>query len=422
MRSWTRRTFAALDIPEYRVLFLGSTAAMLAFTMSWTVQSVVAFDIAGTNTAVGIVSLGSGAAMLVLGPFGGVLADRLSKRTVLFVAQGGIGLIYAVLGVLVVTGTITVFWLALGTFIMGLGFTVIGPARQAYIGELVPVRALANAIALSQLSQTFARIVSPLTAGVLIGITMIGAGGAYFVMTALFVYVLVSLRGLPPGVARVRAGSLIFELGAGMRHVAANRRRMLLATGFVATVMAGFSFQAVLPGLLEHELGQPARMVGPLMGVSAIGGFAAAITLAGSAGGRHAWPLMFGGGVVFGLSLLALAVTPSMALAFAVVVVIGAGMGGFQLMNNSLLMLETEAPYHGRVMSIMTLAWGANGLIALPIGALADAVGERAVLAGQGTAVIAVAAATAALFFTRNRAGEPATFTRGPAAGPAPGA
>jgi MFS family permease len=360
--------------------------------------------------------------MLVLGPFGGVLADRLSKRTVLFVAQGGIGLIYAVLGVLVVTGTITVFWLALGTFIMGLGFTVIGPARQAYIGELVPVRALANAIALSQLSQTFARIVSPLTAGVLIGITMIGAGGAYFVMTALFVYVLVSLRGLPPGVARVRAGSLIFELGAGMRHVAANRRRMLLAAGFVATVMSGFSFQAVLPGLLEHELGQPARMVGPLMGVSAIGGFAAAITLAGSAGGRHAWPLMFGGGVVFGLSLLALAFTPSMALAFGVVVVIGAGMGGFQLMNNSLLMLETEAPYHGRVMSIMTLAWGANGLIALPIGALADAVGERAVLAGQGTAVIAVAAATAALFFTRNRAGEAATSTRGTAAGPAPGA
>ena len=419
MQSWTQRTFAALDIPEYRVLFLGSTAAMLGFTMSWTVQSVVAFDIAGTNTAVGLVSLGSGAAMLVLGPFGGVLADRLSKRTVLLVAQGAIGLIYLALGLAVVTGTITILWLALGTFIMGLGFTVIGPARQAYVGELVPIRALANAIALSQLSQTFARVVSPLTAGLLIGITWIGAGGAYFVMTALFVYVIVSLRSLPSTQRRTGAGSIFSELGAGIRHVRANRRRTLLAVGFVATVMSGFSFQAVMPGLLEHELGQPARMVGPLMGISAVGGFAAAITLAGSAGGRFAWTLMFGGGVLFGLSLIALAITPSIALAFVVVIAIGAGMGGFQLMNNSLMMLESEGSYHGRVMSIMTLAWGANGLIALPIGALADAFGERAVLAGQGTAVIAVAAVTAALFFTRDRAGE--TSAREPAADAAGG-
>lgn len=344
--------------------------------------------------------------MLVLGPFGGVLADRLSKRTVLLFSQGAIGLIYLALGLAVVTGTITIFWLALGTFIMGLGFTVIGPARQAYIGDLVPLRALGNAIALSQLSQTFARIVSPLTAGVLIGIAAIGAGGAYFVMAALFVYVVISLRSLPPTQRRAGGGSMRFELVAGLRHVAASRRRTLLAAGFVATVMTGFSFQAVLPGLLEHELGQPARMVGPLTGVSAIGGLAAALALASAAGGRHAWTLMFGGGVLFGLALIALALTPSMALAYVVVVAIGAGMGGFQLMNNSLLMVESEGEYHGRVMSIMTLAWGANGLIALPIGALADAFGERAVLAGQGVGVIAVAAVMAALFLTRNRTGE----------------
>lgn len=403
MRSWSRRTFSALDIREYRVLWIGTTASMLAFTMSMPVQSVVAFDIAGTNSAVGVVSLGSGAAMLFLGPFGGVLADRLSKRAILLVAQGAIGLMYGTLGVMVISGQITLLVLASGTFIMGLGFTLIGPARQAYVGELVPPRRLANAIALSQLSQTFARVVSPMAAGVLIGVAYVGAGGTYLVMAALFVFVIVTLRSLPPTHRRVGGDTLLGDLRAGLAHVSSNRRRTLLAVLFPATVMAGFSFQAVLPGLLEHQLDEPARMVGPMIGISALGGFTAAITLAGVTGGRHAWKLMFAGMSVLAVALFLLAAAPHIATALGAMVVVGVGTGSFQLMNNSLLMLESEPLFHGRVMSLTTLAWGANGLIALPIGMLADRFGERAVIAGQGVAVLAVTALGAAYYLTRAR-------------------
>ena len=403
MNAWLRRTFSALDIPEYRVLWLGTTASMLAFTMSMPVQSVVAFDIAGTNSAVGVVSLGSGLAMLLLGPFGGVLADRLSKRMVLLFAQGMIGLIYLALGILVISGHISLLLLAGGTFIMGLGFTTIGPARQAYVGELVPPRRLANAVALSQLSQTFARVVSPLTAGVLIGIAVVGAGGTYLVMASLFVYVIITLRSLPPTRARVGGNSMLADLRAGLAHVRDNRRRALLAVLFPATVMAGFSFQAVLPGLLEHQLDEPARMVGPMIAVSAIGGFTAAILLAGVAGGRRAWMLMFGGMGMLATGLFLLAAAPHIATALGAMVVVGAGTGGFQLMNNSLLMLESEPPFHGRVMSLTTLAWGLNGFVALPIGMLADRFGERTVIAGQGVAVLVVTALGALYYFTRAR-------------------
>jgi len=418
IRSWSQRTFESLHNREYRVLWIGSLAAMLAFTMSMPVQAVVAFDIAGTNSAVGVVSLGSGLAMLVLGPFGGVLADRLSKRAVLLVTQGAIGVLYAALGVLVLTDRITLAALVAGTFVMGLGFTMLGPARQAYVAELVPLRQLANAIALSQLSQTFARVVAPMAAGVLIGIAVIGAGGTFLVMAALFVFVIASLRALPPTRARVGGGSMLGDLRAGLRHIVANRRRALLAALFPATVMAGFSFHTVLPGLLEHQLGEPSRMMGPLIGISALGGFVASLALAGVGGGARAWTMMFGGIVLLGGSLLLVAASPSLVTAMGAMVLVGAGSGAFQLTNNSLLMLETEPAFHGRVMSLTTLAWALNGVVALPVGVLADALGERALIAGQGALVLAIAAVGAALHARRER--EPAP-ERAVADAPAPG-
>ncbi len=81
--AWFTRTFDALSIPALRVLWLGTMVAFLSFMMAWTVQSVVAFELVGTNEAVGLVALGSGVSMLVMGPVGGVLADRLSKRLLL---------------------------------------------------------------------------------------------------------------------------------------------------------------------------------------------------------------------------------------------------------------------------------------------------------------------------------------------------
>ena len=100
MSAWFARSFDALTVPQFRILWFGTLFAFLSFMMSWTVQSVVAFDLEGTNKAVGLVALGSGVSMLIVGPFGGVLADRFSKRLLLLLGQSMVGLSFLVLGLL----------------------------------------------------------------------------------------------------------------------------------------------------------------------------------------------------------------------------------------------------------------------------------------------------------------------------------
>jgi len=379
---------------------LGSTIAMLTFMMSWTVQSVVAFELAGTNTAVGIVSLGSGASMLVLGPFGGVFADRTSKRRLLFTGQLLVGAVYVVLGVLVMTDRITILLLVAMTFIMGLCFSLIGPVRQAYVGEIAPPKLLANAVALSSLSQMFSRIISPTAAGILIGVAVVGPGGTFIVMAVMMTLVLITIRMLPDVKPRPTDGrSVLRDFREGLAYVGGEPRLRFLAALFIFVVLIGFPFQTILPGLLENELDRPVRTVGFMLGVSAIGGFASGIALAGFAGSRLAMPMQLVLGLVFGVSLIGLAVAPTFELALVAVFMVGLGSGGFQMLNQAQLMTITAPAYHGRVMSLQMLAWGGSGLISLPLGIFADSFGERLVLSGMGVGVVAVL--TLAIVFYR---------------------
>src|SRR3990172_6250996 len=123
--GWARSTFQSRGQREYRILWIGTTFAFLAFMMSSIVQSVVAFDLTGKNSAVGTVSLGMGLATLFVAPFGGVLADRLSKRMLLLIGQTIIGVSFGVVGLLILTDRITIFWLAASTFVLGATFSFI---------------------------------------------------------------------------------------------------------------------------------------------------------------------------------------------------------------------------------------------------------------------------------------------------------
>ncbi len=391
--QWFGRTFDSLSNPQFRILWIGTSFAFVSFMMSFTAQSVVAFDLAGTNKAVGIVSVGSGLSMFLVGPFGGVLADRFSKRKLLLLGQTLVATTFLVIGLLVITNTVTIALLVAMTFIMGLAFSLTGPTRQAYVGELVPRDKIPNAVALSQLPMTLSRVISPLLAGLLIGISAIGSGGTFLFMAGLFILVLSTLRRLPD--SKPREGvqrSLTADLKAGLGHVRARPRLRLLVLSFILLVMLGFPYQTVLPAFLENELHRPAREVGFLLGISAIGGVVAAVGVASMAGGRLAWPVMYGMGIVFGVALIVLSFMPSYGTAMILMVVVGLGSTGFQMLNNALQMSETEPAYYGRVMSLTMLAWGSQSITALPYGLLADEVGERAALVVMGVAVLGLLA------------------------------
>ena len=178
-RSWAASTFDAFRFPLYRVVWLGSFFAFMAFNMASTAQAVVAFDLTGSNHAVGWVAFGQGLAMFFLNPFGGAIADRFSKRLLLLIAQAVIGSVMLAIAVLLAFDAITIFYLALGSFIMGTMFSFLGPTRTALLGEYVEPERIGNAMALMQVGNNFARIGGPFLAGTLLALPLIGATGVY---------------------------------------------------------------------------------------------------------------------------------------------------------------------------------------------------------------------------------------------------
>lgn len=385
-------TFAAFRIRPFAILWCGSLASFTAFFMSTVVQSVVAFQLTGANASVGWVIFAQGAAMLLLGPLGGALADRLPKRTVVAIGQALSAAVFAALGVMVATETISVLALALGSLAMGLTFAFVGPTRQALVIDLIPANLRGNAMALTQVANSGSRIIGPAFAGLLLGWVLFGAAGAYGVMTALYLLSALSLAWLPPtpGRADARRRRVLEDLLGGLRYLRAERRLLALVGSFVAVVMVGFSYITVLPGLVENQFGRGADEISELYVVSAVGALAASLIVARHADSAIAASLYTLMGAAFGVSLLGMAAAPSFAAVGGLMFLIGLTSGAFQSLNGAVVVRETDPAYFGRVISLTTIAFAGFGLMALPVGLLADALGERSALAGMGVAVCAV--------------------------------
>ncbi|HKX46796.1 MAG TPA: MFS transporter, partial [Planctomycetota bacterium] len=200
--NWLKTTFAALSVRDFRVLWLGGLGSFVAFFMAMIVQSVVAFEISGSNRAVGTVVFAQGFAMAALGPIGGAFADRWPKRRVIATAQSVSAATFVSLAVLVATQRITLPLLALGALLVGGTLAFLGPARQGLVVDLVPLERRGNAMAITNIANTAARVVGPALAGLLLSLEASGPVGAYLVMASLYLGSALSLLALPRSVVR----------------------------------------------------------------------------------------------------------------------------------------------------------------------------------------------------------------------------
>jgi len=397
MRAFFTETFAALAVPPFRLLWVGTALAFVAFFMSTVVQSVVAFDLTGRNDAVGSVVFAQGVAMALLGPIGGAYADRLPKRRVIAAGQLIAASVFASLAALVATGHIHVAWLALGSLLMGASFAFLGPARQALAVEYVSEALRGNAMALSNVANTGSRVFGPALAGLCMSIAGFGAAGAYGVMAGLYAVSAASVAWLPHAPVRADATEkhVFADLREGLRYVWAHEEVRLLLLFFVTVILAGFPHVTLLPGLLENQLGLPAEDVSGLFTCSAVGALTASLGVARLADSRHALVVYSTCAFGFALSLAGLAAAPGWGVAALAMFGAGATSGGFQALNAAVIARRVEPRYIGRVMSLTLLAFAGFGLMALPYGMLADAVGERTTLHAMGGLVLGLS-----LYFT----------------------
>jgi MFS family permease len=384
-RTWASSTFAAFEFPLYRLVWWGSFLGFLAFNMSSTAQSVVAYDITGNDRAVGTVMFGQGLAMILLNPFGGAIADRLNKRFLIIATQTVIGSVILAIALLLATGRISILWLAVGSFTTGAMFSVLGPTRTALLGDIVNGQRIGNAMALLQVGGNFGRICAPFLAGALIAWPVVGPTGTYFCIATMMIFVLVTMSHIPTSAPRARKStSVLDDVRQGLGYARSNPRLLHSMISYYAVTALGYTFMVVMPGFVKQDLHAGTAGIGAILGIAAAGGFVGSVTVAGLADSRRAPLFLKLSSVMTAIALLFVGFAPSFATAAFVMIFVAGGIASFQTLNNAVALRSTDPAYYGRVMGLMQIAWGLINLISLPTGFIADATGERAVLSGAG--------------------------------------
>lgn len=370
--------------PTYRWLWWGGIFVFLASQAQQVARGWLAYELTGDNAGLGGVIFGFGVSSLIAVPASGVVADRFSKRKILVFAQSAMALAALGIAIAVATDTIAYWMLIVASVVQGSGMSFLGPARLAMTADLVDRSLLTNAIFLSNASIQATRVVGPVVAGVLIAVEPVGTGGVYFIGTALAVLSVLTVAQLPATAPRPPTGRSAFgDLADGVRYVRRNPQLSRLLVIGVLVVMIGFPHVTLLPGLVEDDFELDAWAFGALTATAAVGAVTASLSLA-NVDGKRLGPLQFRAGIAFAISLAVFAAIPQYWPAAAVMVIVGGASSAFQAMNNSQVLTIADVEYHGRVQSLIMLAFTGFGLAALPVGFLADAYGIREVMVAMG--------------------------------------
>ncbi|NNE12312.1 MAG: MFS transporter [Ilumatobacter sp.] len=394
-------TYASLSNPTYRILFIIGAFGFVATQSQAIARGWLANELSDSNTGLGGVFMAFGVPMVIATPLGGVAADRYSKRNLLVVTN--LMLMISALWIgLAVSFDFVEYWMLLATSaIQATAFSFLVPARMALTGEVVGRELITNAIVLGQMSMNSARVIGPAIAGVFIGIAWIGTAGVYYFSAILSTLAMLGCRVLPLGRPRSNSAGTTArtEFADSLRYVWEKRHiANLVLVSFVA-VMIGFPFVAFLPRYATEILDVGSAGYGFLAAASAVGAVIVSMFIASRGTGSGAWRIQAVSGVMFGTTLILLAVSPTYLAAVVAIVAVGAASSGFQAMNNSLVLALSDLEYHGRVQSLMMLSFSGFGMAALPLGALADAIGLRETLALMGVTVVA----TMGVFFLVSR-------------------
>jgi MFS family permease len=391
--------FRPLRTGAYVRLWLGSTLVFVGVMAQSIARSWLAFDLTGSNAALGGVLLAFGLAMAVATPFGGVIGDRLPKRATLQFAILLLAVTSAWIGVAMLCDVLAYWMLIVVSALQAVAFALYNPARMAFITELVPGDEVPEAVALMLVNAEASRVVGPAVAGLVIATASYGIEAVFLCGAALYLLGMLAGIGLPAGASRGPAStrSPWGDLCDGVRYV---RRRgdlsaLLLCT--FAVVMLGLPYLAFLPTVSDGIFDAGPAGYGLLSASSAVGAVLAGL-LSGRLGRRVGpWKLVAASGTVFGAGVASLAVAPSFVVAVLLLVPVGAGLLVFQTLTQSLLMTLSDVEFHGRIQGLVMLSFAGFGIVALPLGLLADAIGLRVTFAAMGGCVLLCVAGFAAV-------------------------
>ncbi len=396
-RGW-RRTFSALAERDYAVYFGGNLAFFLAMQMDQLLRGYYALELTDGAWALGVVSVANAVPMLLVAPFGGVIADRYSKKKLLLGTSGFIAVVNVVFTVMIFMGVVEFWHLLIGALLQGITFSVAMPVRNALVPQLIPRHKLMNAVSLQMGGMNLTRVIGPALGGLLLA--PLGLGAVWAIEVALFAIATLSILPLPSHGMTGRASTsepMLRQMAEGFRYVGRTPLiRVLLLSALVMPLFA-FPVQLVLPVFAKDvfTVADEGLQLGLLMSSAGIGGLVGALVAASLDNVPRKGRIMLLGSVLQGGSFVIFAATPLFPM--ALVFLAAGNIGGmlFMTTNNSVIQTQVPDEYRGRVMAVLMMSFGVMPLGVLPMTIAADAIGAPMAVVISSISMIV----TLALFF-----------------------
>ena len=391
--TWNQ-TFAALKHRNYRLWFIGQLVSLLGSWMQVTAQGFLVFQLTHSSAYLGYVGFAGGAPTWLFTLYGGVVADRIPRRTLMIITQTSMMILAFLLAALTFLDLVRPWHILVLAFFLGMANAFDAPARQAFVTDMVPREDLTNAIALNAAMFHAATTTGPAAAG--LTYALFGPAWCFTVNGISFVATIAALLMMRmPQLTKPAAKQSTFrELQEGIRHAVTDPiiRTLVIIVG--VTSCFGISLTTLIPAWAVNILKGDATTNGLLLSGRGIGALCGALLIATLGRLPFKGKLLSLGMFGFPLCLLAFALAHQLAL--SLLSIVGVGMGLILVLNlaNALVQTLTPESLRGRVMSVyMMTFFGLMPVGAMWIGMLAEHFGEVAAVIVNGLLALVFAAA-----------------------------
>jgi MFS family permease len=359
------RTFTSLKIRNYRLYYVGQFVSMTGTWMQSLAQGWLVLRLThNSGSALGVVVALQFLPMLLIGAWGGVIADRYDKRKVLMITQSAMGLVAGGLAVVTIGGVVTLWMVYLASFLTGIATAFDQPSRQAFVSEMVGPEVLTNAVSLNSAMFNAARIIGPAIGGILISLVDIGPCFAYNSLS--YIAMIVALAMMRPdelfrGLPAVRKKGQIRE---GLRY---SWRKPELRTPLIVVAVVGtlaLNFTIVLPVYIKVTFHSGAGVFGVVTAFMGLGSLIGALLTANR---QPTARLLAGSCVAFGVLMTGAALAPTLAAGTLLLFVMGIFSMMFMAVTNTTLQLASDPAMRGRVMALYAILFLGSTPIGGPI-------------------------------------------------------
>ena len=388
-----QQTFAAFKYRNYRLWFVGQLVSLFGTWMQTTAQGYLVFQLTNSPVYLGYVAFASGIPTWLFMLYAGVIADRMSRRTLQVITQTSMMILAFILAALTFTGLVQPWHIVVLAFLLGIANAFDAPARQAFVLELVEREDLTNAIALNATMFNSATAVGPAVAG--ITYAAFGPAWCFTINGVSFIAVIVALLmmqiHLPA--APVRHASAASDLMEGLRYVVAHPiiRVLIGLIGLIS--LFGMSFVTLLPAWAVTALHGDAATLGWLQSGRGAGALIGALYLASLGRINFKGRVLTIGIFIFPIMLVGFALVRWLPLSLLFLVVVGATMILAMNLANAIVQTLVSDALRGRVMGIYGLTFfGFMPIGGLAAGVAADTIGEQPTVILSAVILLVVAA------------------------------